>query len=97
MRDIFAIWVVIVLVFLFFFSLFSLAESGYSNLIITVLTGFGLYRILRCMYKGRRTGTARGRHPTGSGGADESPGPLEFIIFGEMTEDIDAERWDDYS
>jgi len=95
MRDVFAIWVVIVLVFLFFFSLFSLAESGYANLLITSISGFCLYRILRCMYRGRRPGAAKEKRPAGRGGAEKAPGPLEYIIFYDMTDDIDAEEWDD--
>ena len=95
MREVFAIWVVIVLVFLFFFSLFSLAESGYSNLLITALSGFCLVRILMCMYRGRRSATAKEKRSPGWGGAQKPPGPLEYIIFYDMTDDIDAEEWDD--
>ena len=95
MRDVFAIWVVIVLVLLFFFSLFSLAESGFSNLLITVLSGFCLFRILRCMYKGRPSEAAKEKQSTGNPSSDKPPGPLEFMIFYDMTDDIDTQKWDD--
>ena len=95
MRDVFAIWVVIVLVLLFFFSLFSLAESGYSNLFITVLSGFCLFRILRHMHKVSQINAAREKRSSGGCGADEPPGPLEYIVFYDLTDDIDEQSWDD--
>jgi len=95
MREVFAIWVIIVLLFLFFFSVFSLAESGYSNLLIAGLSGYCLFRILRHMYKGSHSRAAKNKRPSCFGSADEPPGPLELIIFFDATDEIDAEEWDD--
>jgi len=96
MKYVFAIWVIIVLVFLFFFSICTLAESGASSLLLAVLSGYGLFRILRHMYKGYHAASA-GEDPSLSGArGDVQADPLEFIIFYDLAEDTGSEDRDDY-
>ena len=89
-------WVIIVLVFLFFFSLFSMAESGISSFLLAGLSGLGLYKILRIMYKGYKSEGAKEKRPSGCGVPKGSADPLEFIVFYDLTGDVDPDDWDDY-
>jgi len=96
MRYTFAIWVIIVLVFLFFFSLFGLAESGTSGLILAGLSGFGLYKIFKIMYEGYKSEYEKAKRPSGCRGSEDLSDPLEFIVFYDLTCDVDPSDWDDY-
>ena len=100
MRYILAIWVIIVLVFLFFYSIFSLTESGVSSLCLAWLSGLGLFKVLKVMHSGYHSQAQKesrlhrgGDASNGPGSTGGSPDPLEFIIFYDMTNEDD---WDDY-
>ena len=96
MRYVFAMWVIIVLVFLFFFAVFSLAESGASSMVLAVLSGFGIYRILKHMYKSYYSAESEEKRPVGNGKAGEHADPFEFIVFYDMASEEDSDSWDDY-
>ena len=48
------------------------------------------------MYRGRHLKAAREKRPPGGVGSDEQPGPLEFIIFYDLTDKIDSDDWEEY-
>ena len=96
MRYVLAIWVIIVLVFLFLFSVFSMAGSGVSGFILAVLSGVGLYRVIRFMYNGYNSDGAREERSMDCDRAAGPSDPLEFLIFYDLKEDIGNDEWDDY-
>jgi len=96
MRYIFAMWVIIVLVFLLFFSLFGMIESGVTGFVLAGLSGYGLYKILRIMYKGYKAGNSKEKRPSGYGGSHSPSDPLEFIVFYDLDYDVDPDNKEDY-
>ena len=56
MGVIFAVWIIVVLAGLLFFSIASVAEYGFASLFFAGLSGFGLYKIFKLIYEGYKRG-----------------------------------------
>lgn len=62
MGGIFAVWVIIVLAGLFFFSLVTLPEYGFAGLFIAILSGYGLFKVFKLIYEGYKSNDSKDDH-----------------------------------
>ena len=58
MAIIFAVWVIIVLAGIVFFSLFNITEYGFASLFLAGLSSYGLYKVFKLMYEGYKSSGA---------------------------------------
>ena len=87
MRYVFAVCVSLILIILFFFSLFNIADYGALGLFLAGLSGYGLYKLYKFMYTNYKSGgSANDSSPCNNGSAGVS-NLFECILFGDSTGD----------
>lgn len=92
MRYVFAVCVSIVLIILFFFSLFSISEYGVIGLILAGSSGYCLYKLYMCMYNCYKTDVSATAHSSGSNGSARQSNLFSCILFGDSTDDDPDDR-----
>jgi len=93
MKYLIAIWVVIVLLGLLFISLINLSEYGTSGLILAGISAFALCRVFKFIITDGTPDDTKEYHPSASCGSGARSDPLDYIFFGEISEDDDDDDW----
>ena len=93
MRYILAIWVIVVLVGLLLISLINLTEYRASGLVLAGISSFALYRVFKLMFFEDASEDDDTGCSSGGVGSSVKSDPLEYVIFGDISGDADADDW----
>lgn len=91
-RYVFAVCISIILIVLFFFSLFSVSDYGVVSLILAGASGCCLYKLYMFMFKSYKSGGYAAGRSSGKYDPAERSHLFQCIFFGDSTGD-DPDDW----
>ncbi|MCL2392732.1 MAG: hypothetical protein FWC66_09055 [Oscillospiraceae bacterium] len=90
MRYFLVILIIVILMGLFFISLDNIVDFGISSLVLAGISSFALFRVLKYLFEGSDSKQSDATDGSSCGG---SVNPLDYIIFGEIADENEADQW----
>lgn len=86
MRNFLAVCVSIMLMIIFFFSLFHIIDYGIVGLFFTGLSGYCLYKLYMSVYNDNKRSSAGSSHKSNNSNPTGSSSMFMRILFGDATD-----------